>query len=72
VGLGGAHAADGERGAFAQRSSGDHIRAYIIQRAAAGWIAAASLSAGDTAGLRARLLDEFTARSRTPGSTVPA
>jgi 2-polyprenyl-6-methoxyphenol hydroxylase-like FAD-dependent oxidoreductase len=63
VGLGGAHAADGERGVFAQRSSGDHIRVYIIRRAAAGWIAAAGLSAGDTAGLRARLLHEFAAWS---------
>jgi len=61
VGQGGAHAADGERGIFAQRNSGGHIRVYIIRQVPAGWIAAAGLTIGDTAGLRARLLGEFAA-----------
>ncbi|MCK2221285.1 FAD-dependent monooxygenase [Actinomadura sp. ATCC 31491] len=59
VGQGGAAAADGERGLFAQRNSGDHIRVYIIQRLPADWIAANGLSVGDTAGIRAWLLDAF-------------
>jgi 2-polyprenyl-6-methoxyphenol hydroxylase-like FAD-dependent oxidoreductase len=63
VGQGGAHAADGERGLFAQRNSGGHIRVYIIQQVPPDWIAAAGLNIKDTAGLRARLLDEFAAWS---------
>ncbi len=63
VGQGGAHAADGERGLFAQRNGGGDIRVYIIQQVPAGWIAAAGLSAADTAGLRAHLLGEFAAWS---------
>jgi 2-polyprenyl-6-methoxyphenol hydroxylase-like FAD-dependent oxidoreductase len=63
VGQGGAHAADGERGLFAQRNSGSHLRVYFIQRVPADWIAAASLTIADTAGLRARLLAEFAAWS---------
>jgi 2-polyprenyl-6-methoxyphenol hydroxylase-like FAD-dependent oxidoreductase len=63
VGHGGAHAADGERGLFAQRNSGDHIRVYLIQRVPVDWIAAAGLSVDDTDGLRAHLLDEFAAWS---------
>ncbi|MEU8324390.1 NAD(P)/FAD-dependent oxidoreductase [Nonomuraea sp. NPDC048881] len=59
VGQGGATAADGDRALFAQRNGGDHIRVYVIQRLPAGWIAASGLSAGDTAGIRARLLDAF-------------
>jgi 2-polyprenyl-6-methoxyphenol hydroxylase-like FAD-dependent oxidoreductase len=63
VGQGGAHAADGNRGLFAQRNSGGHIRVYIIRRVPADWIAAAGLDIGDTAGLRAHLLAEFAAWS---------
>ncbi|MFB4303037.1 FAD-dependent oxidoreductase [Actinomadura sp. NTSP31] len=59
VGAGGAAAADGDRGLFAQRNSRDHIRVYIIRRAPADWIAASGLNAGDTAGIRALLLDEY-------------
>jgi 2-polyprenyl-6-methoxyphenol hydroxylase-like FAD-dependent oxidoreductase len=59
VGQGSAHAADGERGLFAQRNSGGHIRVYLIQRLPVDWIAAAGLSVKETAGLRAHLLDEF-------------
>lgn len=59
VGQGGAHAGDGERGLFAQRNSGDHIRVYVIQKVPADWIAAAGLTVEDTAGLRAHLLAEF-------------
>ncbi|WP_181776063.1 FAD-dependent oxidoreductase [Amycolatopsis pittospori] len=54
VGQGSAMAADGERCLFAQRNSGDHIRVYVIQRLPADWI-----GAGDTAEIRARLLDAF-------------
>jgi 2-polyprenyl-6-methoxyphenol hydroxylase-like FAD-dependent oxidoreductase len=59
VGPGSAAAADGERGVFGQRNSGDHIRLYIIQRAALDWLAAAGLSADDTAGLHAHLRTAF-------------
>ncbi|ALG10135.1 FAD-dependent oxidoreductase [Kibdelosporangium phytohabitans] len=59
VGQGSATAADGDRAVFAQRNSGDHIRVYIIQQLPADWIAANGLSVGDTAGIRARLLDVF-------------
>lgn len=59
VGQGSAAAADGERGMFAQRNSGNHIRVYLIQRAPADWITAAGLGADDTDGIRARLLDEY-------------
>ena len=63
VGQGGAHAAGGQRGLFAQRGSGAHIRVYIIQRAPADWIAADGLTIADTDALRARLLTEFAAWS---------
>ena len=59
VGPGSASAADGDRGLFAQRNSGDHIRVYIMQRVPVDWIAANGLGIGDTAGIRARLLDAF-------------
>ncbi|MFS8201433.1 FAD-dependent oxidoreductase [Streptomyces sp. CWNU-52B] len=59
VGDGSATTTDGERALFAQRNSGGHIRVYIIRRAPADWITAAGLSAEDTAGIRAQLLDEF-------------
>ncbi|MEV8509181.1 NAD(P)/FAD-dependent oxidoreductase [Actinoplanes sp. NPDC051475] len=63
VGQGGAHAADGKRGLFAQRNSGDHIRVYVIQRVPVDWIASAGLSIEDTPGLRAHLSGEFAAWS---------
>ncbi|MFC7512477.1 FAD-dependent monooxygenase [Streptomyces thermocarboxydus] len=44
VGQGSAAAADGERGLFAQRNGGDHVRVYVIQRAPADWITAATWS----------------------------
>ncbi|GHE10295.1 FAD-dependent oxidoreductase [Streptomyces alanosinicus] len=59
VGSGSAHAADGERGLFAQRNSGDHIRVYIIQRVPVDWISAGGLTAEDTDGIRAVLCDEY-------------
>ena len=59
VGQGSAAAGDGERGVFAQRNSGDHIRVYLIQRLPVDWITAGGLSIRDTAGIRARLLDVF-------------
>ncbi|MEU1056103.1 NAD(P)/FAD-dependent oxidoreductase [Streptomyces sp. NPDC005876] len=63
VGLGSALAADGERGLFAQRNDGDHIRVYVIQRVPADWITGAGLTAGDTDGIRAVLLDRYRAWS---------
>jgi 2-polyprenyl-6-methoxyphenol hydroxylase-like FAD-dependent oxidoreductase len=63
VGQGSATATDGDRAVFAQRNSGGHIRVYIIQRVPVDWIRAAGLSAGDTAGIRAYLLDRFAAWS---------
>ncbi|MFD0019827.1 FAD-dependent oxidoreductase [Streptomyces sp. NPDC058382] len=59
VGQGGAHAADGERGMFAQRNSGNRIRVYVIQRAPAGWIEEGGLEPGDTDGIRALLLKRY-------------
>ncbi|BCY13220.1 NAD(P)/FAD-dependent oxidoreductase [Actinoplanes sp. L3-i22] len=53
VGQGGAHAADGERGLFAQRNSGGHIRVYIIRRNPA------DVTGLSTEELRAGLLAEF-------------
>ncbi|MFG3252913.1 FAD-dependent oxidoreductase [Streptomyces sp. NPDC048172] len=59
VGQGSAAAADGERGLFAQRNGGDHIRVYLIQRVPADWITAAGLAPGDTDGVRALLLERY-------------
>ncbi|WP_033217430.1 FAD-dependent oxidoreductase [Kitasatospora phosalacinea] len=59
VGPGSTAAADGERCLFAQRNGDDHIRAYVIQRVPADWITAAGLTARDTDGIRALLLDRF-------------
>lgn len=59
VGQGGAAAADGDRGLFAQRNSDDHIRVYIIQRVPADWITGAGLTIQDTDGIRALLLDRY-------------
>ncbi|MEV0276134.1 NAD(P)/FAD-dependent oxidoreductase [Streptomyces sp. NPDC050610] len=59
IGQGGAHAADGERGMFAQRNGGDRIRVYIIQRVPAPWTSASGLAPGDTEGIRALLLERY-------------
>ncbi|MGW4891324.1 FAD-dependent oxidoreductase [Kitasatospora sp. NPDC004240] len=59
VGQGSAAAADGERGLFAQRNSGDHIRVYLIQRVPADWINAEGLTPQDTDGIRALLLERY-------------
>ncbi|MEU6198620.1 NAD(P)/FAD-dependent oxidoreductase [Streptomyces sp. NPDC047061] len=59
VGQGGAHAADGERGMFAQRNGNDHIRVYLIQRVPADWITASGLMPKDTDAIRARLLERY-------------
>ncbi len=63
VGKGSAHAADGERGLFAQRNSGGHMRVYIMQRVPVDWIAANGLRPEDTQGIRAHLLREYAAWS---------
>lgn len=60
VGHGSAVAADGERGLFAQRNSGDHIRVYIIQRVPEVRPAADSADQ-DTEHIRAVLADRFRA-----------
>jgi 2-polyprenyl-6-methoxyphenol hydroxylase-like FAD-dependent oxidoreductase len=54
VGPGSATAADGDRGVFAQRNSGDQIRVYIMQRVAQNWP-----GSDDTDTLRARLETAF-------------
>ncbi|MFE2378759.1 FAD-dependent oxidoreductase [Streptomyces sp. NPDC059398] len=59
VGQGSAHAADGERAMFAQRGGDHHIRVYLIQRVPADWIGASGLTAGDTDGIRAALLERY-------------
>ncbi|WP_329538968.1 FAD-dependent oxidoreductase [Streptomyces sp. NBC_01358] len=63
VGKGSAHAADGERGLFAQRNSGGHLRVYIMQRVPMDWIAARGLRPEDTEAIRAHLLDAYAAWS---------
>ncbi|MFJ5847579.1 FAD-dependent oxidoreductase [Streptomyces sp. NPDC092903] len=63
VGGGSAHAADGDRGLFAQRNSGGHLRVYIMRRVPLDWIAAAGLRPADTEGIRAQLLREYAAWS---------
>ncbi|GAA2324455.1 NAD(P)/FAD-dependent oxidoreductase [Streptomyces cuspidosporus] len=59
VGQGSAAAADGDRGLFAQRNSGEHIRVYIIQRVPVDWITASGLTIQDTSGIRAHLLERY-------------
>ncbi|MGA4844052.1 FAD-dependent oxidoreductase [Streptomyces sp. G45] len=59
VGPGSAAAADGDRGMFAQRDSGDRIRVYLVRRVPADWLGASGLTADDTGAVRARLLDEY-------------
>ena len=59
VGQGSASAADGDRALFAQRSSGDHIRVYVIQRVPADWISASGLTIQDTDRIRALLLERY-------------
>jgi 2-polyprenyl-6-methoxyphenol hydroxylase-like FAD-dependent oxidoreductase len=59
VGQGGAHAADGERGMFAQRNGGDHIRVYLIQRVPVDWISQSGLTTDDTDAIRTLLLDRY-------------
>ncbi len=59
TGEGSATGADGVRALWAQRSSGNHIRVYIMRKAPVDWIARAGLRRDDTAGIRAHLLTEF-------------
>ncbi|MYQ37731.1 2-polyprenyl-6-methoxyphenol hydroxylase [Streptomyces sp. LamerLS-316] len=59
VGQGSAHAGDGERGLFAQRNSGGHMRVYLMRRVPVDWIAAKGLRPGDTEGIRAHLLEAY-------------
>ncbi|MFE3219850.1 FAD-dependent oxidoreductase [Streptomyces antimycoticus] len=59
VGSGSAGAADGDRGLFAQRNSGDHIRVYVIRRAPVDWLARSGLTTDDTDGIRGLLLEEY-------------
>lgn len=60
VGRGSAAAADGDRGLFAQRNGGDHIRVHLIQRVPADWITASGLSPPqDTDGIHAHLLERY-------------
>ncbi|WP_405693466.1 FAD-dependent monooxygenase [Streptomyces coelicoflavus] len=59
VGRGSAHVADGERGLFAQRGSGGHMRVYLMRRVSLDWMAAAGLRPEDTEGIRARLLADY-------------
>ncbi|MGW4142893.1 FAD-dependent oxidoreductase [Streptomyces mirabilis] len=63
VGKGSAHVADGERGLFAQRNSGSHMRVYIMRRVPADWITTNGLRLEDTEGIRAHLLSEYAAWS---------
>ncbi|MYQ82040.1 MULTISPECIES: FAD-dependent oxidoreductase [unclassified Streptomyces] len=63
VGQGSAAAGDGERGMFAQRNGGGHIRVYLIRRVPASWLADSSLTIDDTAAIQTRLLEEYAAWS---------
>ncbi|MDQ0813801.1 2-polyprenyl-6-methoxyphenol hydroxylase-like FAD-dependent oxidoreductase [Streptomyces sp. B3I7] len=59
VGKGNAHAADGERGLFAQRNSGGHMRVYLIRKTPVDWLSRHGLRPEDTKGIRAHLLREY-------------
>ncbi|WP_369394546.1 FAD-dependent oxidoreductase [Streptomyces sp. CG1] len=59
VGQGSAAAADGDRGLFAQRNSGSHIRVYIIQRVPVDWITTGGLTPENTDGIRRVLLQRY-------------
>ncbi|WP_329133658.1 FAD-dependent oxidoreductase [Streptomyces sp. NBC_00670] len=59
VGKGNAHVADGERGLFAQRNSGDHMRVYLIRKTPVDWLTREGLHPEDTAGIRAHLLRAY-------------
>ncbi|QMU75095.1 FAD-dependent monooxygenase [Streptacidiphilus sp. PB12-B1b] len=59
VDQGSAAAADGDRGLFAQRNSGNHIRVYIIRRVPADWLGRRGLTIADTQDIRAVLRDEY-------------
>ncbi|MBZ6113318.1 MULTISPECIES: FAD-dependent oxidoreductase [Streptomyces] len=59
VGKGSAHVSDGERGLFAQRGSGGHLRVYLMRRVPADWLAEGGLRPDDTDRIRARLLGEY-------------
>ncbi|MFK4105756.1 FAD-dependent oxidoreductase [Streptomyces sp. NPDC019531] len=59
VGQGSAHVADGERGMFAQRNGGGHIRVYLVQRVPVDWIRASGLTPEDTDGIRSLLLERY-------------
>ncbi|MER7231237.1 NAD(P)/FAD-dependent oxidoreductase [Streptomyces olivaceus] len=59
VGKGSAHVSDGERGFFAQRGSGGHLRVYLMRRVPADWLAEGGLRPDDTDRIRARLLGEY-------------
>ncbi|MDI5961355.1 FAD-dependent oxidoreductase [Streptantibioticus silvisoli] len=59
VGNGSLHAADGERGLFAQRNSGGHLRVYFMRRVPVDWADATGLRLEDTGGVRAQLLGEY-------------
>ncbi|MBF8169708.1 FAD-dependent monooxygenase [Streptomyces olivaceus] len=59
VGKGSAHVSDGERGLFAQRSSGGHLRVYLMRRVPADWLPEGGLRPDDTDRIRARLLGEY-------------
>jgi len=59
VGKGNAHAADGERGLFAQRNSGGHMRVYLIRKTPVDWLSRHGLRPENTEGIRAHLLREY-------------
>lgn len=58
-GGGAAAGADGSRGLFAQRNSGDHIRVYIMLKAPLDQLKSRGLLSGDTETVRRALLHEF-------------
>ncbi|SER06643.1 FAD-dependent oxidoreductase [Microlunatus flavus] len=59
VGGGAASSGDGRRGMFAQRSSGGHVRTYVMLGEPEDWLTRHGLTAGDTDGVRAALLNHF-------------
>ncbi len=59
VGPGSAMASDTEGALFAQRSSGDHLRVYIVRRRPLDWMEAFSGPPQDTTGIRQQLLAEY-------------
>lgn len=59
VGQGSAVVNDADGAMWAQRNSGGHMRVYLVRRRPLDWMTKHGLTASDTAGIRAHLLQEY-------------